>query len=703
LAGAGRILCSSVVVYAAVLSGVLVGGACGAARAATLPTEFEKVIGNHVARQVVAQMGEVDDPLLADWVSDLGRQIAAHSPRQDLHYHFKVVNTSEINAFASPGGHIFVTRGLLSYVDSEDELAAILAHEVGHVAHKDFQRMVVDYTGTFLLVTALGYYPETRSLARPASIWRAFAGLRQCRKYEYVADKSGVDLALAAGYDPEGLDSFFARSLKDRKKREPAYKVAFHTHPDDLERRRRVAARAAREKADYETVLRLGNSFLSRYRYNSARKYFQVAAKLEPENPEPLLWSAQVLREQGRLEEARTEYESVLAKYPGQREATEGLASLSAELREARASTSNSMATPEGVALAREALAETAERLEQAQKAQTAHRQAIKRNLRRLNQLQTAHRVLKMGFAIDPKLDLGYYAILVQINQVIFDLQVAKGRVAEGRERYVAAMAGMRQVVEDTRSELDKPQRRSPELVRHCSRAASESSHVIDETAVAGGKLQSASRELLWAAGSLVPIIIDLTGLIENYDHLPASRYGILQAGVTQAGLAVRDARRAAEKATEEGTRADLRRLALALDLQGLKATDAERRIFVHLAGRRTRTEAGEIEGLVETYAGVGQGALAAAVVRSAEAEREKAEQAYGRTGSWADAGSALGANLVAVQAAVRLLNKEVLAERVKRSEPVLPGSETPRVVSEPAAAEGAEARVTGAPVREPG
>src|SRR5262247_2519068 len=79
-------------------------------------------------------MGLLDDPALVAYVQALGQRLAAQSPRRDVEYRFQVVDRVEPNAFALPGGYIYMTRGLLVLVNSEDELAGVIGHEIGHVA-----------------------------------------------------------------------------------------------------------------------------------------------------------------------------------------------------------------------------------------------------------------------------------------------------------------------------------------------------------------------------------------------------------------------------------------------------------------------------------------------------------------------------------------------------------------------------------------
>src|SRR5207247_353572 len=102
----------------------------------------ERRIGAEQAAEVARTIGLVDDPRLGTYVQELGRRLAARSPRRDVSYTFAVVDMAEPNAFALPGGEIFVSRGLLVLANFEDELAGVLGHEIGHVAARHAARRV---------------------------------------------------------------------------------------------------------------------------------------------------------------------------------------------------------------------------------------------------------------------------------------------------------------------------------------------------------------------------------------------------------------------------------------------------------------------------------------------------------------------------------------------------------------------------------
>jgi len=197
-----------------------------------LPPEEEIKIGRmYVPLAVEQNDGRYPDRQVQEYVQRLGEKIAEHTPRK-LDYRFYVVNTKEINAFALPGGFIFVNRGLILSLDKEDELAGVLAHELAHVNARHHARFLEKVYGLNILLSIAGIFAyQSRYgdiLMQFGKIGAQLLSLRWSREHETEADTFGVRFAYDAGYDPRGLLDTFKIFKKLDKIKQPEWLL---THP----------------------------------------------------------------------------------------------------------------------------------------------------------------------------------------------------------------------------------------------------------------------------------------------------------------------------------------------------------------------------------------------------------------------------------------------------------------------------------------
>jgi len=186
----------------------------------------ERSIGAETKKKILEEYGELKDPVLGQYVSTLGRRLGALSDRPKLDYDFTVLDTDVINAFAAPGGYLFVTRGLLNEVSNEAELAAVLAHEIGHVAGWHAIGMIQKQMGLGALTTlgaiASGIRLGPEALVIAAQTADLFAGLYllgYSRENELEADRVGLRYMNSAGYDGRAAVAFFEK-LGELEKRD---------------------------------------------------------------------------------------------------------------------------------------------------------------------------------------------------------------------------------------------------------------------------------------------------------------------------------------------------------------------------------------------------------------------------------------------------------------------------------------------------
>jgi len=195
--------------------------------------EEEIEIGRSIAAGVAGNYGIVRDERMTRYICLVGEAVAAKSDRPDLLYHFAVLDTDIINAFSCPGGYVFVTRGTLGIIESEAELAAVLAHEISHVAHKDIineiEKQQFFQAGNKVAGTLLHSDPALLNAATSFGTGLLFKGFS--RADEYRADEFALTYVAAAGYDPAALLTFLEKLKDGSAVSDGGVKLLFATHP----------------------------------------------------------------------------------------------------------------------------------------------------------------------------------------------------------------------------------------------------------------------------------------------------------------------------------------------------------------------------------------------------------------------------------------------------------------------------------------
>lgn len=191
--------------------------------------------GREVAARLIGRFGLYSSDRLTKYVNLVGQSLAAYSNRPELKYHFAVLNTSEINAYAAPGGYIFITKGAIDKMQDESEIAGVIAHEMGHIngkhVVKELDIKATDGSAVSGLARLIGGGTESARLAFSKAVDKAMDTLFTSgykREDEIQADKGTVMLCAVAGYDPSGLVRYFER-LSSAKGR--STEVLDRTHP----------------------------------------------------------------------------------------------------------------------------------------------------------------------------------------------------------------------------------------------------------------------------------------------------------------------------------------------------------------------------------------------------------------------------------------------------------------------------------------
>jgi predicted Zn-dependent protease len=230
-------------------------------------------LGQKYSSAVMKEMPAYKNPALEEMVQRIGKQLATHSHRPNLDYQFTIVDSTAVNAFALPGGYIFITRGMLAYLNSEAELAAVLGHEIGHVTarHSVRQQSTATVTGILgAVVAASTGIDGVDSLTNMAgtAIVRGYG-----REHELEADRLGAEYLAKSGYDPDAMlevvgilknQEAFEVAIASEEGRKPnVYHGLFSTHPDNDARFKEVVNAAKKFKTG--TTTRVGrDSFLLR-------------------------------------------------------------------------------------------------------------------------------------------------------------------------------------------------------------------------------------------------------------------------------------------------------------------------------------------------------------------------------------------------------------------------------------------------------
>jgi len=223
---------------------------------AVLTTEAGEIQqGEEAAREVEEQIGLLEAPALQTYVQEIGQRLASHSQRPNLEYSFHVVEMSMPNAFALPGGHVYVSRGLLALANSEDELATVIGHEMGHVEARHSVSQQAARAPLIPIQIAAGLGGLAAGIISP-SLGKVVAGTAQLpgalalasysRSQEAEADRLGQEYAAAAGWDPGALSSFLHNLSREEELSgdDPESTSFFASHPRSPERSRETAKHA---------------------------------------------------------------------------------------------------------------------------------------------------------------------------------------------------------------------------------------------------------------------------------------------------------------------------------------------------------------------------------------------------------------------------------------------------------------------------
>lgn len=206
----------------------------------------EMDVGRSADQDVKKQYALYDENSLAAYVNEVGQRLAALSHRPGLAYRFTLLDSTEINAFALPGGYIYITRGIVAFLNSEAELAAVLGHEIGHVTARHSVRQMSAAQSTDILISLASILSPALRNQNVMNITGTLGNVLLSgygREHELEADRLGAEYLARTGYDPQAMirvigvlknqELFDAEAAKQEGRPPRAYHGVFDTHPDN--------------------------------------------------------------------------------------------------------------------------------------------------------------------------------------------------------------------------------------------------------------------------------------------------------------------------------------------------------------------------------------------------------------------------------------------------------------------------------------
>ena len=225
----------------------------GAALAATLggcmaSTQQEVQMGQQYSAQIDQQLPIVRDPEVVRYINVLGDSIAKLSDDRGLDWQFQVVNSPEVNAFAVPGGFVYVNRGLIERADNLSQLAGVLGHEIAHVTERHSAEQMRDADRANVgvsLLCVLTNVCQSQAAATAIQLGGTAAFAKFSRDDEAEADRAGVRNMVRAGIHPKGIPEMFEQLMAERQRSPGAVDSWFSTHPLEEDRVRATRAQIA--------------------------------------------------------------------------------------------------------------------------------------------------------------------------------------------------------------------------------------------------------------------------------------------------------------------------------------------------------------------------------------------------------------------------------------------------------------------------
>ena len=277
--------------------------------AAAMSTQQEIQEGQMAARDVDAQNAFVTDPVLNQWVTSIANNLAKFRARPDINYQFKIVDTNDINAFSLPGGFTYVNFGLLNYVNSDDELAGVLGHEIGHTERRNQVTLDAKAQALNLILGIASIFNPF--IYRFGNLIGGAALMKMSRIDELQADQYGLLLMSRAGYDPNAMVSFQYRLGKEFGDSANGIEKYFEDHPDSQDRIAHLLGYPELSLTNYDQIMAQAIHDEDEGRYAYALSKYDAVLKAQPDNQLALLHKGQAELALGNFDKSQVALQQV--------------------------------------------------------------------------------------------------------------------------------------------------------------------------------------------------------------------------------------------------------------------------------------------------------------------------------------------------------------------------------------------------------
>ena len=277
--------------------------------AAAVSTQSEIRMGQDEVKHIDAENLIINDPVLNNWVNGIADNLKRERARPDINYTFKIIDTDDINAFSLPGGFIYLNFGLLNFVNSDDELAGVMGHEMGHVERRHVVTLPAKAQAIQILVGILSVFSVFAY--RFGSLIGSAALYKISRQDELQADQYGLMLMSRAGYDPNAMVSFMERLEKEYGAHGNVLEKYFEDHPDPNARVSHLQGYPQLSKSDPTQTLAQAIHDQDEGRYAYSLGKFNDVLTAQPSNDLALLHKGEVELALGSFQQSQSAFTQV--------------------------------------------------------------------------------------------------------------------------------------------------------------------------------------------------------------------------------------------------------------------------------------------------------------------------------------------------------------------------------------------------------